>query len=210
MADKRKRIYYTKAQIEEGLVTNGGEWMFTNGTEYIGQYHKYITGEVFSESTFIEGKSKILIPYIDIEKINQQTDFGIDLAKNFEYDSIKNVDVPKSVTPNPSLHIVSNKDITNGYMTRYFAYKANDGRILELSKDEYDKIGTDNGLDEILWKRFTIRWKVIGPERDVLDVNGNIVESGIIDTNRRTVTSQSTQYPTLMNYIVNFREYAVS
>ena len=210
MADKRKRIYYTKAQIEEGLVTNGGEWMFTNGTEYIGQYHKYITGEVFSESTFIEGKSKILIPYIDIEKINQQTDFGIDLAKNFEYDSIKNVDVPKSVTPNPSLHIVSNKDITNGYMTRYFAYKANDGRILELSKDEYDKIGTDNGLDEILWKRFTIRWKVIGPERDVLDVNGNIVESGIIDTNRRTVTSQSTQYPTLVNYIVNFREYAVS
>lgn len=210
MADKRKRIYYTKAQIEEGLVTNGGEWMFTNGTEYIGQYHKYITGEVFSESTFIEGKSKILIPYIDIEKINQQTDFGIDLAKNFEYDSIKNVDVPKSVTPNPSLHIVSNKDITNGYMTRYFAYKANDGRILELSKDEYDKIGTDNGLDEILWKRFTIRWKVIGPERDVLDKNGNIVESGIIDTNRRTVTSQSTQYPTLMNYIVNFREYAVS
>ena len=210
MADKRKRIYYTKAQIEEGLVTNGGEWMFTNGTEYIGQYHKYITGEVFSESTFIEGKSKILIPYIDIEKINQQTDFGIDLAKNFEYDSIKNVDVPKSVTPNPSLQLVSNKDITNGYMTRYFAYKANDGRILELSKDEYDKIGTDNGLDEILWKRFTIRWKVIGPERDVLDVNGNIVESGIIDTNRRTVTSQSTQYPTLMNYIVNFREYAVS
>jgi len=210
MADKRKRIYYTKAQIEEGLVTNGGEWMFTNGTEYIGQYHKYITGEVFSESTFIEGKSKILIPYIDIEKINQQTDFGIDLAKNFEYDSIKNVDVPKSVTPNPSLHTVSNKDITNGYMTRYFAYKANDGRILELSKDEYDKIGTDNGLDEILWKQFTIRWKVIGPERDVLDVNGNIVESGIIDTNRRTVISQSTQYPTLMNYIVNFREYAVS
>ena len=210
MADKRKRIYYTKAQIEEGLVTNGGEWMFTNGTEYIGQYHKYITGEVFSEATFIDGKSKILIPYIDIEKINQQTDFGIDLAKNFEYDSIKNVDVPKSVTPNPSLQLVSNKDITNGYMTRYFAYKANDGRILELSKDEYDKIGTDNGLDEILWKRFTIRWKVIGPERDVLDKNGNIVESGIIDTNRRTVTSQSTQYPTLMNYIVNFREYAVS
>jgi len=210
MADKRKRIYYTKAQIEEGLVTNGGEWMFTNGTEYIGQYHKYITGEVFSEATFIDGKSKILIPYIDIEKINQQTVFGIDLAKNFEYDSIKNVDVPKSVTPNPSLQLVSNKDITNGYMTRYFAYKANDGRILELSKDEYDKIGTDNGLDEILWKRFTIRWKVIGPERDVLDKNGNIVESSIIDTNRRTVTSQSTQYPTLMNYIVNFREYAVS
>ena len=48
MADKRRRIYYTKAQVREGLVTEGGEWMFTDNVEYIGQYHTYTTGEVFS------------------------------------------------------------------------------------------------------------------------------------------------------------------
>ena len=46
---KRKRVYYTKAQITDGLLTRGNEWMFIDGTEYIGQYHSYTTGEIFSE-----------------------------------------------------------------------------------------------------------------------------------------------------------------
>ena len=93
MADKRKRIYYTKAQITEGLVTNGGEWMFTDNTEYIGQYHTYTTGEVFSEASYVKDKSRILIPYINIDLINEQNEIGIDTTKNFEYDNIKNFDV---------------------------------------------------------------------------------------------------------------------
>ena len=48
---KRRRVYYTKNQIDSGLVTLGKEWMFIDGTEYIGQYHKYITDEVFSNVT---------------------------------------------------------------------------------------------------------------------------------------------------------------
>jgi len=55
---KRKRHYYTKAQIESGLMTDGKEWMFIDGTEYIGQYHKYTTKETFSEINFVKGKSR--------------------------------------------------------------------------------------------------------------------------------------------------------
>tara|TARA_R100000951_G_scaffold115975_2_gene125960 strand:- start:10314 stop:10940 length:627 start_codon:yes stop_codon:yes gene_type:complete len=207
--DKRKRIYYTKAQITEGLVTSGKEWMYVDGTEYIGQYHRYTTDEVFSEATYIDGKSKILIPYIDTKTIGQQNELGIDTSKNFEYNSIKTLDVQISQIPNPNTERVTDRDIEVGYVVRYFAYKVNDGQLLELNKEDYDSVGSPNGLDAILWKKFNLRWKITGPDNDILDRFGNIKESGIIDTNRRTLNLKSEEYPTLMEYITDLTEYAV-
>jgi hypothetical protein len=209
MSDKRKRIYYTKAQITEGLVTSGKEWMYVDGTEYIGQYHRYTTDEVFSEATYIDGKSKILIPYIDTNTIGQQNELGIDTSKNFEYNSIKTLDVQISQIPNPNTERVTDRDIEVGYVVRYFAYKVNDGQLLELNKEDYDSVGSPNGLDAILWKKFNLRWKITGPDNDILDRFGNIKESGIIDTNRRTLNLKSEEYPTLMEYITDLTEYAV-
>ena len=207
--DKRKRIYYTKAQITEGLVTSGKQWMYVDGTEYIGQYHRYTTDEVFSEATYIDGKSKILIPYIDTKTIGQQNELGIDTSKNFEYNSIKTLDVQISQIPNPNTERVTDRDIEVGYVVRYFAYKVNDGQLLELNKEDYDSVGSPNGLDAILWKKFNLRWKITGPDNDILDRFGNIKESGIIDTNRRTLNLKSEEYPTLMEYITDLTEYAV-
>ena len=209
MSDNRKRIYYTKAQITEGLVTSGKEWMYVDGTEYIGQYHRYTTDEVFSEATYIDGKSKILIPYIDTKTIGQQNELGIDTSKNFEYNSIKTLDVPISQIPNPNTERVTDRDIEVGYVVRYFAYKVNDGQLLELNKEDHDSVGSPNGLDAILWKKFNLRWKITGPDNDILDRFGNIKESGIIDTNRRTLNLKSEEYPTLMEYITDLTEYAV-
>jgi hypothetical protein len=209
MSDNRKRIYYTKAQITEGLVTSGKEWMYVDGTEYIGQYHRYTTDEVFSEATYIDGKSKILIPYIDTKTIGQQNELGIDTSKNFEYNSIKTLDVQISQIPNPNTERVTDRDIEVGYVVRYFAYKVNDGQLLELNKEDYDSVGSPNGLDAILWKKFNLRWKITGPDNDILDRFGNIKESGIIDTNRRTLNLKSEEYPTLMEYITDLTEYAV-
>lgn len=209
MADKRKRIYYTKAQITEGLVTNGGEWMFTDNTEYIGQYHTYTTGEVFSEASYVKDKSRILIPYINIDLINEENEIGIDTTKNFEYDNIKNLDVSKSIIPNPSRQPISNNDIKSEYIIRYFAYKVNDGQLLELDKDTYNKVGSEDGLDKILWRKFQLRWKVSGPDNDVINSDGSISEYGIIDTNKRTIALKSEEYPTLMDYIVDYKDYSI-
>jgi len=210
MADKRRRIYYTKAQIREGLVTEGGEWMFTDNTEYIGQYHTYTTGEVFSEATFVDGKSRILIPYVDVQSINQQNEIGIDTAKNFEYDNIKNLDVKKSITPNPSIIKPTDKDIKRGWMNRYFAQKINENRIIELTKDDFDNVGTESGLDKILWEKFSIRWKIIGPTNDELDINGNVKVAGVYDTNYRTVQITSTTYPSILTLNLDYIEFIQS
>lgn len=208
MADRRQRIYYTKAQIETGLKTGGGEWMFTDGTEYIGQYHKYSTGEVFTDSNYVDGKSRKLIPYVDVSKVFDETDSIIDFAKNFEYDAIKNVDVKKSVKSNEPVSDIYNRKVKNSRIKRLFAYKVNDGQILELDEIGYGNFGTKDGLDAILWRKFSIDWKVQGPDYDILDSQGNVKEGGIIDENRRTIEKYSEEYPTLSKRITDFREFS--
>jgi hypothetical protein len=208
MADTRNRIYYTKAQITTGLITAGSEWMFTDNVEYIGQYHTYTTGEVFSEPVFVNTKSRILIPYVDLKKLNQQTNVGFDLAKNFEYDNIKTLDVKKSITPNPSAIFPADSDIKRGWMDRYFAQKVNDDSFLELSAKDFGKVGTATGLDSILWQKFKIRWKITGPIVDIKNSDGSIKEAGIENTNRRTTLIASDNYPSIKTYIIDYREFA--
>ena len=206
MSDKRKRIYYTKAQITKGLVTEGQQWMLVDGTEYIGQYHSYTTGEVFTQSAFVNGVSKTLIPYIDLESVSN---LGVDFAKNFEYDSIKNVTINESSTPNPKSVQPTDKDRINGYMVRLFAQKANDeDNIIEINEDDIKKADSPEGLDTNLYNTFSLRWKVSGPMNDILDSYGNIKESGIIDTNIRTIALKSETYPALKDYLTDYTEFS--
>lgn len=207
---KRKRIYYTKAQITTGLTTEGKEWMFNDNTEYIGQYHIYTTNEVFSEANFVKDKSRKLIPYVDINDfLDPSLGVEFDKTKNFLYDTIKTVDVIKSKTPPPAVISVTEKDFKRGYMERYFASKINDENILELTKEQYGKVGQEDGLDKYLWKKFKLRWKVSGPLYDNIDVKTRITkESGIIDTNLRTIALKAEEYPDIVDILVDLEEFS--
>ena len=204
MADKRQRAYYTKAQITTGLLTEGGQYMLVDNTEYKGQYHTYTTGEVFTEPSYVNGLSKKLIPFVDI----QSTNLEIDNAKNFEYDSIKKITVNKSMSPNPAFVPPTNKDILRGYMIRNFAVKVNDGDVFEITREDISNIGSENGLDINLYRTFNLRWKITGPTDDILDSKGNIVEAGIAPTNQRTINIKSEQYPNLKTYLTNLIEFS--
>ncbi len=217
---KRKRIYYTKAQIKTGLVTEGEEWMFSDTTEYIGQYHTYTTNEVFSEPNFIKDKSRKLIPYVP--PINVQSEENtfpggvvLDVTKNFSYDEIKKVDFKKSKIPNDTIAVPTDKDIKRGYMERYFAHKINDRIIIELDKKGYSDVGKDGGLDKYLWEKFKIRWKISGPTNDLINTKTGITtESGVVDTNIRTISTLAEKYPDIVDYLSdveehrNFNEYS--
>jgi len=206
--DKRQRAYYTKGQINTGLETDGGEWMLIDGTEYIGQFHSYTTDEVFTESSFVDGISKKLIPYVNVVLLNQQNEIGIDLNKNFEYDNIKTLDIVQSSKPNPAVVQPTDKDRTNGYFTRYFASKVNDDEIIEITLNDFKNIGSENGLDGNLYKVFSLRWKIAGPVNDEFDLLGNVTESGILDTNIRTINLKSQIYPSLKQTITDFLEFS--
>ncbi len=206
MIDKRIRAYYTKGQITKGLLTDGGQYMLVDGTEYKGQYHVYTTGEVFTEASFVNGISKKLIPYVDLEEVSE---LGVDFERNFEYDSIKRVIINKSSTPNPKFVQPTDKDRINGYMLRLFAQKVNDDdNIIEINQDDVSKIDTPDGMDSNLFKTFSLRWKITGPDDDILDSAGNIIESGIGPTNQRTVDLKSQQYPALKKLLKDFTEFS--
>tara|TARA_B100001094_G_C18073339_1_gene741273 strand:- start:432 stop:977 length:546 start_codon:yes stop_codon:yes gene_type:complete len=180
--------------------------MLVDGTEYIGLYHAYTTGEVFTQASFVDGVSKTLIPYKDVELISE---VGVDFEKNFEYDNIKRITIYESGTPNPKFVQPTDKDKINGYMVRLFAQKVNDENVLiEINQDDIKNIGTPDGIDRNLYKTFSLRWKVSGPDDDILDSAGNIVESGIAPTNERTVDLKSEQYPALKKLLNNFTEFS--
>ena len=203
---KRNRVYYTKAQITDGLITEGGEWMFIDGMEYIGQYHSYSTGEVFSEVNFVDGKSRKLIPYVDVTTIGTQNAENMDFAKNFIYDEIKSVDIKKSKTPNRDIEAITDKDIKNGYMIRYFGYRYDDSCI-ELNKEKFNQIGSEDGLSGVVYKKLKIKWKITGPIHDVLDENGKVIESGVFDSNKRNVALISEKHPSIKLKLLDYTEF---
>ena len=205
---KRNRVYYTKAQITDGLLTNGNEWMFIDGTEYIGQYHSYTTGEIFSEVNFVDGKSRKLIPYVDVKSIGVQSSEGMDLAKNFHYNNIKSLDIQKQTMPNRDIEAITDKDLKNGYMERYFGYRYDDSCI-ELNKEKFNQIGSDEGLSKVVYKKLKLKWKLTGPIYDIKDNNGKIIESGVFDSNKRTVSLISEKHPSIKLKLLDFLEFYI-
>jgi len=203
---KRSRIYYSKAQIKKGLVTEGKEWMTMDNVEYRGQYHTYVTGEVFTQPTFVDGKSRKLIPFVDLSKIGETDDIGMDVAKNFEYDNITKLDVLDTLIPNPSIEEITDEDLINGFFERHFGYKY-DGRCIELNKENYNKIGSDEGLTDVQWTKIKLKWKIRGPVRDIKDSNGKMIEAGVFDTNKRTVFLISEDFPNFKNKLLDYLEF---
>ena len=57
----RLKTYYTESEITKNLYTTGKQWMFENFKEYIGSFHIYTTGEVYSEAEYNTTLSKRLI-----------------------------------------------------------------------------------------------------------------------------------------------------
>ncbi len=66
----RLKIYYTIDEIHNNLYTSGSEWMLEDNTEFKGLYHRYNTGEVYTEKMYIEGLSNKLIQFKQQDKTN--------------------------------------------------------------------------------------------------------------------------------------------
>ena len=188
----RKRIYYPEGAIQKGLYTNGGEWMFEDGTEYTGQYHKYLnTREVFTESYFIKDVSKKLIRYYNLD---------VDFQKNtFEYNTLTEIVkdyTPELTIPDPYFLQPSQEDYDNGFVERYFYKRKGSTTINEISKKGF------GNLNSPYYQKLKLKWKITGPLNDTTE------ETGIIDTNRRTILLYQNEFTGLERYLTDLQQSA--
>lgn len=211
----RKKIYYPENQITKDLFTKGKEWMYIdNWKEYIGFYHKYSNGEVFTQKEWDPIRSKKLIKYVDKDENYLKY---LDLKHYVVLPSGKtkilgasndyfNYNPPTAVRRQPT-----GDEIRDGIMKRHFVYKRNepDRVFFEVNEEQIKTYQVSNkGINQYIYGILSINWKISGREFDVLDDNNILIESGIVDTNRRIVLRNSKKFPILAKILTNYREFS--
>lgn len=200
----RLKIYYPENQIVRNLTALPNQWMLEDGTEYVGPYHKYSTGEVYTEGSWNEFQSKKLIPY----KVTFQ------VPENTIYDKITKTPVNQFNAPGYYYPILKESDYANGSITRYFVQRNNLSNplfsIIEINKEQFSKIVTSGkGINGNLYNGISIPWKLTGPKNDSFDLNGVRVETGVEDTNRRIVSINNVKMPGLINFLNDYIELSI-
>ena len=180
----RKKIYYPKGQIQNGLYTQGNEWMLEDGTEYVGDYHRYSTGEVLTKGSFVKNVSKKLIPYLNLN--------NTDVKTTFKYDSL--IDDKR---PNFEFAIHSDisptvDDYNFGYFTRYFAKRHFNNIISELNSNDFEILQSEHYIT------LELGWKITGNTSDV------------IETNRQQVFLGNETINGLVNYVTDYTQFLKS
>ena len=175
----RFKVYYPKGQIQTGLYTKGGEWMLEDGTEYIGDYHRYTTGEVYTRIKYIRNVSEKLIPYLDLSEVNN--------LEKFRYDNVTKLKVQDFEFANYKRPIPSESDYQNGFFKRYFVKRHFNDVITEVSKNTFSKLQSEH------YSKLELFWKLTGD--NVSEVNEKQVKDG-----NETIEG-------LTGYLTNYQEH---
>jgi hypothetical protein len=159
--------------------------------EYKGLYHKYTTGEVYTEPMWNSTKSIQLIPYVNTPLIVRR------------YKQIK----PKLKTKYNSIYPFSVSididDIKKTYITRYFLQKQTDYSIIEIDSDQYDDL--NSGLiDPNLYISVTLNWYITGP---ILDTGTTIKVLGVLSKNTASINQAEKVITNIRVRLSNLSEY---
>ena len=177
----REKQYYGIDEIISGQYTFGNEYMYTDGTNYIGLYHRYITTkEVYTEAKWDNKSSKKLIPFIAEYSETKKTYKKLNNLKT-SYNLPKKYFV--SVTP---------ADIQKRYIKRYFLYKINEQQVTEISLKQYNKWYSQE-LDNNIYDTIELIWYISGPAFDTID--GNVKKVGVINKNQSAINRTNREYP---------------
>lgn len=185
----RRKIYYPEGQIKKGLYTNGKQFMFESGEEYIGPYHAYpTTNEIFTQSSYIKNVSKKLIPYVNLADGT--------IRQKWEYDKLaasipSPYHFPMYGKPTPT-----ETDYSVGFFYRFFVKKYHNDLITEVDSIQFGKTQVEH------YAKIKIPWKLTGPTKD------SQVKVGVLDTNRRIVYGVDTKIQGMISYVSNYIEYA--
>ena len=168
--------------------------MTESNTEYIGAYHTYSTGEVYTDAAWNSKTSKKLIKYT------------VENTTLTAYKKLKTINV-KYDMPHSSVIQITPADIKAGYVRRYFLKKINESTIIEIDSTEFGKYSS-NQFDPILYSAITLKWKITG---DVYDNSADgVFHRGVQTTNQLMVAAAEAQMPGMLTKLTNYTEYYMS
>ena len=189
----RKQIYYSDNEIIDNLYTSGLEWMLQeNNSEYIGLYHRYLTGEVFTEATWNPVLSQKLIPYETKD------------SKTYVYTKLKPNITTKYVNANSTYPTITNDDRKAGFIYRYFIKRYDSKFATEILDADYQK-WLNSDIDPVLYQAIKIKWIITGPKQTI-DING-IKTIGVYEQNLQIIKISEQTMPGISATLTNPVQY---
>jgi hypothetical protein len=188
----RKKLRYTKDEITNNLYTTGQEWMTTDNEDYIGLYHRYATGEVYTNAKWNVNSSISLIKYKQTPTANKsykKIKFDIETT----YKSLQPIKIE-----------ITQTNINNGYVDRYFVQNIVTNNIIEINTDQQKKLN-ENKFDPNLYISTSIRWYITGNLETIIK-NGVTLKS-VTDKNLDQINIAARTIPTISTYLTNLSEY---
>ena len=188
----RLKLLYSPDEITNNLYTFGKEWMTTANTEYIGLYHMYATGEVYTEPSWNIKNSIQLIAYEDIS------------SAKYQYTQLKSINTSFI---SPTQYQAENSIIqpNQPQLQRYFIQKKNDlANIMEIDSTQYEQYATGQ-IDSNIYTAVKLTWYIAGPIDDIL--TNNTKQFGIQSKNRQSILNVEKLMPGITTKLSNLLEF---
>ena len=189
----RLKLYYPADEIVTELHTSGREFMTTNNVEYIGAYHRYTTGEVYTGATWNSKSSLKLIPY------REQSNQISSIYKTLKPDIKVKYALPYTVNVQPT-----REDIRQGFMIRYFIKQQTSSVVFEIDKLQYDS-WKNNGIDRRMYQAVQLTWYISGQIQDTVSKSVQIL--GIQSKNELQIKNAAQTINNIASYLTNLLEH---
>ena len=162
------QLHISPDNIKKGYTT-GQEYIISKTLEeYIGLYHTYPNGAVYTDANYSNDSAELVkLPsyyFTDPNKI---------LYRALTSRAYDRYIPPVYYIPEPTA-----KEIEIGVMRRYVCQKRNElNNIIEIDKQQATTANLSNriGIDLNIWKLTTIEWTIRGPKHDVMLANRRVL-----------------------------------
>lgn len=120
----------------------------------------------------------------------------IDLINNKTNYTFSN---PKTIVPKPTEY-----EYDSGFMSRYFCQRVNDknGFIFEISFDTFSEL-----KENPYWKTAIMRWRLSGPIEAVYNDLGNLIDIGVKQSNKNSISITSSTLKNIGLYLPNILQF---
>jgi len=100
--------------------------------------------------------------------------------------------------------ILKETDYSKGWFNRYFVQKTNDkaSPIFEVNYSEFLRLKQNTLFSCVL-----IRWRISGPKEAQYDSKGNVIDKGIKESNRISISLVADKIPNLKLYLPNLLQF---